>query len=114
MQAHLVLARTPLVAVTLAVVALACSDHERETSVFAAQLLGDRTLELSLGACNAEKNEATVTEDESSVTVRVVSTNPSEGEDCADGVTVELDEPLGDRELIDATTGAHVEVTAES
>jgi hypothetical protein len=113
MQADLVLARTPLVAVTLAVLTFACSDHERETGVFAAQLVDERTLELSLGACNAEKNEATVTEDESSVTVRVVSTNPSEGEDCADGMTVELDEPLGNRELIDATTGAHVEVMAE-
>jgi hypothetical protein len=28
-------------------------------------------------------------------------------------MTVELDEPLGNRELIDATTGAHVEVMAE-
>ena len=31
-------------------------------------------------------------------------------EDCMDGVTIELDRPLGDRALVDTSTGEAVEV----
>jgi hypothetical protein len=44
------------------------------------------------------------------VRVSVTTDDAPGGDDCADGVRVELAEPLGERELIDQTTGEAVEV----
>jgi hypothetical protein len=83
---------------------------ERETELVWAELQDPLTLLLSVGACNAENNRATVDETAEAVTVTVVTDDPPGGVDCADGVKVMLDEPLGVRELIDGSTGQAVEV----
>ena len=83
---------------------------EREAELVWAELQDPLTLLLSVGACNAENNQATVDETAEAVTVTVVTDDPSGGADCADGVRVVLDEPLGVRELIDGSTGQAVEV----
>ena len=51
-----------------------------------------------------------VTETAEEVRVRIVATTESScGNDCADIVTVQLDNPLGDRRLIDESTGQKVD-----
>lgn len=69
------------------------------------------TLELVVGSCNAELTYDVRYEDES---VAVIVHNGgvdvfSDG--CADVLTVTLDEPLGSRELIDASTSETLAVT---
>lgn len=66
------------------------------------------TLTLFLESCNAEP-EAELSESVSEVWVRVVSNEPETGNLCQDGLKVTLDSPLGDRRLIDASTGDQVQ-----
>ncbi|MDQ3485957.1 MAG: hypothetical protein M3445_11210 [Actinomycetota bacterium] len=66
------------------------------------------TLTLAVAACNAE-NTFVVEEDQEEVTVTVRTDGPRYGDACADGVKVELREPLGERRLIDGATGEVVE-----
>jgi hypothetical protein len=64
----------------------------------------DRALALSLNACNLRDYEQNVDEGPSSVTVTVTAVGKSQ-DDCADGATVTLAEPLGERALIDGSNG---------
>lgn len=52
-------------------------------------------------------NRAMVIEQSDIVRIRVETSDPG-GDDCADGVVVELESPMGDRFLIDDTTGQKV------
>ncbi len=62
-----------------------------------------RTLELGVGSCNAQH---TVEVQESADEVRVtVTASGGDGNDCMDGVTVVLRDTLGDRTLVDGSTG---------
>jgi hypothetical protein len=67
-----------------------------------------RTLRLSVGSCNADLTTA-VEETSSRVTVTVTARNNT-SDDCLDGLTIRLDEPLGQRELVDGVTGKVVSV----
>jgi hypothetical protein len=99
------------VAVLLAaiLVLLACGGR-RDAKIVDAVLEGERTLVLGIDACNADENRVSTTEDPETVRVSVTTDDAPGGDDCADGVTVELAAPLGDRELIDETTGEPVAV----
>ena len=99
------LPRTFAVAVTVAVL-VGCSTQER---LELAELTPDgRSLSFSLSVCNADQ-DVDVREDEDVVAVSIRSSR-GDGNDCADGVVVELDAPLGDRTVIDASTGDEVTV----
>lgn len=91
--------------------ATACDGRSR--SVFAAY--GDPAstrLELNVAACN-ENPTAEVVESGTEVRVQVTSGRwyGRNADDCADGVTVTLNAPLGRRTVVDQSTGQTVEVS---
>jgi hypothetical protein len=64
---------------------------------------------LELDACNGS-NEAKTTEQPDQVRVDVRTDDAPGGDDCSDVLTIQLKEPLGDRPVIDGSTGRSVEV----
>ena len=85
----------------------------RSRSVFAAY--GDAAstrLELNVASCN-ESPTAEVVESDTEVRVHVTSGRwlGRNADDCADGVVVTLNAPLGTRTLVDQSTGQTVEVS---
>jgi hypothetical protein len=71
----------------------------------------DRVLHLSVAACHPAETDTEVDERPDQVRVLVSVTDALEHRDCAVGyATVELEEPLGDRTLIDASADRPLEV----
>jgi hypothetical protein len=90
----------------LAMVLSACSAN---TDILEASTQGDeRTLNLIVDSCNADLTTE-VEESRSRVVVTVKARNDT-SDDCLDGVVVHLDQPLGDRRLLDGGTGGLVPV----
>ena len=86
-----------------------------EVRVIEAHLLDpDRPdrLTLSVASCNGAPRVSSLRKTDANVQVRVIafSTPFHGGDDCGDGVTVYLREPLGDRVVIDRHTGQIVNV----
>ena len=84
------------------------------TRIVAAYGLADSTrLELSVDTCGAE---ISVDVEETADEVRILAeTEGGEKAECLDSTVVALDEPLGDRRVVDASTGDEVELSpAES
>jgi hypothetical protein len=69
-------------------------------------------LSIEVPTCNGDPEVTMLEETEDEVRVEVVSQRQRGGDDCLDGVQVELDRPLGDRALIDVTSGRIVRVDA--
>jgi len=90
--------------------AVGCSDDRRDAAIHDALLENEQTLVLTIGACNANDNQASVSEDVDSVTASVTTDDPPGGDGCADLVTVHLSAPLGDRQLVDGTSSTPVAV----
>jgi hypothetical protein len=67
-------------------------------------------LDLDIGVCDAELEGLLVRESADDVHLRVDTTDGSTN-DCAMGVQVELDRPLGERRVFDDVTGDEVPVT---
>ncbi|MDJ1114931.1 hypothetical protein [Microbacterium dauci] len=57
-----------------------------------------------IGTCPGDP-VATVEEDDETVTIAVTSTLRSPGDACLDSLEIPLDQPLGDRDVIDGATG---------
>lgn len=68
----------------------------------------ETSLALGVGSCNGNPTVTEFEEADNEVRVAVVATTYSEGPECGDVVNVELDEPLGDRVVVDLTTGQTV------
>ena len=66
--------------------------------------VADDVVHLWVDTCNGDP-EVDVVESAEEVTVTVVSTRRNPGDACQDDVSVTLEAPLGDRELIDGATG---------
>lgn len=96
--------------VLIAVAATACSKATPVTEV--ALLDGaSRTLTVSVNTCNANPRAAVV-EGEQQITITVEADRQPLGlDDCADSIAIELEEPLGDRRVIDGTSGQELPVT---
>lgn len=110
--------RVALIAVGIAAVLVAVllvqslfSDDRREVEILDAQPTGSSTLVLTISACNADSNKVDVVERAEEVVLTVTTDDPVGGDDCADGVTVDLREPLADRRIVDGTTRAAVELS---
>lgn len=96
----------------VAVVALAGCSSVREARLIEGRVgESERVIHLTVGACNPVRIDTDMTEATDEVRVLVTVTDPAENEDCAAGVNVHLDEPLGDRTVLDASTGETVNVT---
>ncbi len=84
-----------------------------EVRVFEARLLSPDRLALAVGSCNGDPEVTLLRETAVDVQVKVVasSTPLRGGKDCQDIVEVQLQEPLGDRILVDKHTGRSVPVS---
>jgi hypothetical protein len=79
-------------------------DHVRDARLIQVTVV-DHQLDLGIDSCNAEKIDIQVDESDDAVRIAVRVTNPAEGDDCGDTPSVRLDQPLGDRRLVDGSTG---------
>lgn len=86
----------------------------RTVQINRAQLLPDGTLVANLNVCNAGENAVRVSEASDEVVVTAETNGPVAGDDCSDGVTGPLDDPLGDRQLVDGSTGEPIPVEREA
>jgi hypothetical protein len=68
-------------------------------------VVAEDTLELTIPSCLGQPRLTGLAQDDEAVTVEVITTVVDEGPACADVLRVELDEPLGDRQVVDATSG---------
>ncbi|MGH1491805.1 MAG: hypothetical protein ACRBK7_20850 [Acidimicrobiales bacterium] len=85
----------------------------RTTSVGAAFLYDPATFEVIVDSCNGDPQLVDLDESTDEVRIRVVSWHPGYfdgGDDCLDQLEVTLTEPLGDRRLVDASSGDEIEV----
>jgi hypothetical protein len=64
-------------------------------------LVNPTTISFGVPSCNGEPEVSRLDETATEVRIEVVSTVYPEGDSCADSIRVELEEPLGDREVID-------------
>jgi hypothetical protein len=87
-----------------------CSDGRRDAPIGGATIEGDRVLHVSIDACNADDNRVTVEESATAVIVTASTDDPLDGDACADSVSVTLDSPLGDRQVIDGTSSRLIDV----
>lgn len=74
-----------------------------------------RSPSISLGvpSCNGDPVLDELVEEPDVVRLQVVSTVTNPGDGCLDSLEVELDAPLGDRELVDMTSGAQIRVRSQ-
>lgn len=99
-----------IVLVVLAVLAVRWWSAGDRVRIIDAVVIGDGSrLEISVASCSASGLRATVAERPDRITVDVRKQRTTGGGDaCADGVTIDLEEPLGDRVLVDDRTGEPV------
>ncbi len=85
-----------------------------EVSVVEAELRSPDRLVLFVDSCNEDPEVTLLRESDIDVQIKVVasSTPLRGGGDCLDMVEVQLQEPLGDRVVVDKHTGQSVSVTA--
>ena len=70
-------------------------------------------LQLIIGSCNGDPEVTALEQTGTEVRIEVTSNTPAPGwpgEDCLDGLELTLDAPLGDRTLVDLSTGNTVQV----
>ncbi len=90
----------------LAVLLAGCS---RSPEIMTAYLSADgMTIELEVDTCNADL-AFQVEESDTAVAITVEAENDT-NDDCLDNLVISIDEPLGDRDLIDRSTGEVVRV----
>jgi hypothetical protein len=69
---------------------------------------------IEVPSCNGDPVLTELVQEADGVTVAVTSTTRRVGDSCLDIVTIDLDEPLGDRPVIDGTSGNEIEVTGRT
>ena len=90
----------------LALVLTGCSTNPEITEVY---LRSDGvTIEVGVNTCNADLN-AVVVESDTTVKMTITAENDTT-DDCADSIAITLDQPMGDRQLINGSTGDVVDV----
>ncbi len=83
------------------VVAVWPDDGVSDSEILSATLLSETRLALAVGSCNATSIDVDTVESDVEVVITLRSHDDAATEDCADGTTVTLAEPLGDRTLVD-------------
>jgi hypothetical protein len=85
----------------------------RTTAVGDAFFHDPATFEVTVNSCNGDPQLVDLDESTDEVRIRVVSWHPGHfdgADDCLDQLEVTLTEPLGDRRLVDASSGEEVKV----
>lgn len=83
----------------------------RPTPIVSATRVGASGLLVQTATCNAQLEVTDVTETTAEVTIEVAATGGTHARECGDGVDVALRSPLGERRLVDATTGEVIPIT---
>lgn len=109
--------RAAIIAIVLLAIAIVVflvrGEYVARTRIVEANALSDTEIRLSIDSCNGNPSVSEINQDvEDVVRIAVRSTQFIwGGGDCLDQLTFELDEPLGDRRLVDVETGDVVDVT---
>lgn len=87
------------------------------TAILSYSIAGDDSLGVAVDSCGGQPQVRTIEETDEEVRLEVVANNPTGGIRwmCRDSVVMDLERPLGDRTLVDLTTGQEIsadEVTA--
>jgi hypothetical protein len=101
-------AATVLATIALLVFVTACASaepaEERGPQPIVGWSNGGDVQSVVIGTCHGDP-VATVEEDDETVIITVTSTPRSPGDACQDSLQIALDQPLGDRDVIDGVTG---------
>jgi hypothetical protein len=104
-------------ATSLCCLMIGCGDGDdaRVVEVIGGQVEAESPtdLSLSLGACRSSVEDTSVTESRDEVRVEVTVTGGDNQLRCSDLVTVSLEQPLGDRKVVDESNGATVSILQE-
>lgn len=75
--------------------------------IFGATLAGEDSISVEVPTCNGDPELGRLTETDEDVVIQVISTQVVRGgsDACLDSLLVTLDAPLGDRALVDETSG---------
>jgi hypothetical protein len=89
-----------------AVVLTGCSSSVRDAAITSLLVIGTdgRSLTVSLDSCHARPT-VEIVEQSATRVVLAATVERESGDDCADVATVTSDSPLGDRRVVDRTTG---------
>jgi hypothetical protein len=89
-----------------------CGPNEQRgpVTLTTATLEAPARLRIEVPSCNGNPEVTDLDQADDAVTVEVTTTTRREGDDCLDAVTIDLDEPLGDRHLIDGKSGDELAV----
>ena len=89
-----------------------CSPAEQRgpVAIDHATVDGTSSIQVVVGSCHGDPVVTALVEDVDRVEIEVTSTTFREGDSCQDTLVVELHEPLGTREIVDATSGETVRV----
>lgn len=68
-------------------------------------MVDDTTVSVEVQSCNGEPEVVEAERTATEIRIEVVATTYPEGDDCQDSIEIDLDEPLGSRAVVDATTG---------
>lgn len=74
---------------------------------------GPRLVSVEVPSCNGDPVLDELVEESEVVRLRIVTTQTDPGDACLDSLEVELDEPLGDRDLLDMTSGTKLQVRSQ-
>lgn len=107
--------------VLAAVLAAGCTSGDTPTSRRGPVSLEDMeavasdspSIRLGVPSCNGDPVLDEIVEDPDVVRLRVVSTVTNPGDACLDSLEVQLDEPLGNRDVVDMTSGAQIPIRSE-
>lgn len=92
---------TRLLALTAVIAACSSGPSRGPVALSQATLVDPATIAFGVASCNGEPEIARLEETSTQVRVEVVSTVHPDGDSCADSIRVELESPLGDRDVID-------------
>ena len=102
---------------TALAVAAACDDGGSARSTSGpvpldadAQLVAPDRLRLGVLSCHGDSEVTELSQDDARVRIEVTATVSSPGDACMDVLTVALDAPLGDRAVVDGTSGRTLRV----
>lgn len=100
-----------LAAVAMLLLTAGCGDGRTEARLTDYSVRGPSTLVVSVDGCRLNPSVEDLQQTESEVRLLVLRDQPSGFgvSSCADIVTVEMDEPLGERPLINARSGVEVQ-----
>jgi hypothetical protein len=103
-----------VLAVVVALMASGCSEDDRSpvTAFEAVTSRDGQVVDVSVNSCNASPRAEVTAETDDEVRFKVEAYDSAD--DCADGVSLCLSAPLGDRDLVDETSGDVIEVRIEA